>query len=60
LTQLKTKLVTKTVTLDVEQLEQLRAACLDTVWRYRSDWNRESMVHALLGRVDKYLEEIGE
>jgi len=60
LDDLKSKLVTKTASLDVEGLEQLRAACLDTVWRYRSDWNRESMVHALLQRVDKYLKEIGE
>lgn len=60
LNDLKIKLVTKTASLDVEQLEQLRAACLDTVWRYRSNWNRESMVHALLERVDKYLKEIGE
>ena len=60
LDDLKTKLVTKTANFDVEQLEQLRAACLDTVWRYRSDWNRESMVHALLECVDKYLKENGE
>lgn len=60
LDDLKIKLVAKTASLDVEQLEQLRAACLDTVWRYRSNWNRESMVHALLERVDKYLKEIGE
>ena len=58
--ELKSKLVAKTAMLDVEQLEQLRAACLDTVWRCRSDWNREGMVHALLERMDKYLEEIGE
>lgn len=60
LDDLKTKLVTKTANFDVEQLEQLRAACLDTVWRYRSDWNRESMVHALLECVDRYLKENGE
>ena len=58
--ELKTNLVARTATLDVEQLEQLRAACLDTVWRYRSDWNRESMVNALLERMSEYLEEIGE
>jgi hypothetical protein len=60
LDDLKTKLVTKTASLDVEHLEQLRAACLDTIWRYRSDWNRESMMHALLKRLDEYLKETGE
>ena len=57
---LSERLVGRTDTLSVEQLEQLRAACLGCVWRRRSDWDRDGMVQELLDIVNVFVEEIAE
>jgi ATPase family AAA domain-containing protein 2 len=57
---LSEQLANGTDTLTVEQLEQLRAACLGCVWRRRSDWCRDAMVQELIDVVNVFAEEIAE
>lgn len=57
---LSEELVDGTDALTVEQLEQLRAACLGCVWRRRSEWDRDTMIQELLDIVHVFVEEIGE
>jgi len=58
LSQLSERLVSGTGSLTVEQLEQLRAACFDCVWRRRSEWDRDDALRELLSIVDEFLEEV--
>ncbi|CEH14670.1 aaa-domain-containing protein [Ceraceosorus bombacis] len=37
----------------IEQLEQLRAACFDAVWRHRSEWDRSTLVQELRDLVQQ-------
>jgi hypothetical protein len=48
------------VHLDVEQLEALRALCLNLVWSHKGDWNRDDLMNNMLTQIKKYLVEIGE
>jgi hypothetical protein len=50
----------RTAGLSVEQLEQLRATSLGTVWRHRKEWNRDALVQELLKDVREFIEEVGE
>lgn len=59
LASLEDCLATKTANLDVEQLVALRAACLDLVWRRRSEWNRDSLIDAMIEYIHGYLKEMG-
>ncbi|EJD42383.1 AAA-domain-containing protein, partial [Auricularia subglabra TFB-10046 SS5] len=52
------KLTSHTGGLSVEQLEQLRAACFDCVWRHRSDWDRDPALHEMDAIVDEFLTEV--
>ena len=47
-----------TVSLTIEQLEQLRATCLGNVWRHRSNWDRDDLVRELQGVVKNFVEEV--
>ena len=58
LTQLQTTLRDKTDPLNIEQLEQLRAACLAVVWKHRSKWDRSGLIKELKDTVDRYVEEV--
>jgi hypothetical protein len=60
LSTLEEALATKTANLDVEQLEALRALCLNLVWSHKGDWNRDSLMNDMLAQINKYLVEIGE
>ncbi|KAI0059309.1 AAA-domain-containing protein [Artomyces pyxidatus] len=44
--------------LNVEQLEQLRAACLGRVWGHRSAWDRDDLVRELQQLVTEFVEEV--
>lgn len=44
LQELETALVFGTNQFTVEQLEQLRAACFDKIWRHRADWDRAACI----------------
>lgn len=60
LSNLKSTLTHATSSFNIEQLEQLRASCFDTIWKYRADWDRTSCL-AELGRVvDGFVGEVEE
>lgn len=59
LSQLQGSLRGNTSSLNVEQLEQLRATCLGAVWRRRSEWDRDTLVRELQDLVGDFVEEVG-
>ena len=56
--ELRTKLVRDTASLNVEQLEQLRASLLGAVWRRRTEWHRGALLHEMVGLVDEFVFEV--
>jgi hypothetical protein len=50
----------RTANLDVEQLEALRASCLNLVWSHRGDWDRTALMREMVDAINHYLVEIGE
>jgi hypothetical protein len=50
----------RTAGLSIEQLEQLRATSLGTVWRHRKLWNRDALVQELLKDAKEFIEEVGD
>lgn len=46
--------------LNVEQLEQLRAACYDIIWRGRKEWERDGMVEEIRELAREFVEEVRE
>ncbi|KAF8972102.1 hypothetical protein BDZ97DRAFT_1752715 [Flammula alnicola] len=60
LSDLRDLLKEKTIALTVEQLEQLRATCLGSVWRHRKEWNRDALIVELIKDVKEFVEEVGE
>lgn len=50
----------KTANLDVEQLEALRALCLNLVWSHRADWDRSALMSEMNNAIHRYLVEVGE
>lgn len=53
-------LKTRTGSLTIEQLEQLRATCLGTIWRQRKEWDRDELVTQLIKEVNEYIDEVAE
>ncbi|EKM75062.1 hypothetical protein AGABI1DRAFT_132600 [Agaricus bisporus var. burnettii JB137-S8] len=60
ITELHRQLKMNTASLNVEQLEQLRATCLGNVWRHRTEWDRDNLVRELMDLVKEFVEEVGE
>lgn len=58
LSALRAALRDHTGLLTVEELEQLRAALLDRVWRSRQSWDRGPLVEGLEMFVRRYLDEV--
>lgn len=58
LLQLKALLRDSTGSLNVEQLEQLRATCLSCIWRHRTEWDRDGLVQELTELVKEFVEEV--
>ncbi|UZJ54899.1 hypothetical protein CBS101457_004219 [Exobasidium rhododendri] len=56
LNHLRDQLLHHTSQFNVEQLEQLRAALFDAIWKQRKEWNRD----ALLKEMKNILFEIGD
>ncbi|KAJ7667104.1 hypothetical protein B0H17DRAFT_1089305 [Mycena rosella] len=57
--QLESTLRDLTSSLTIEQLEQLRATCLATVWRHRTEWDRNPAVRELHGLVTEFVDQVG-
>ncbi|BGP44653.1 TAT-binding protein-like protein 7, AAA ATPase [Rhodotorula kratochvilovae] len=51
-------LAQRTDALNIDQLEQLRAACFDAVWRARSEWDRTRVVQELDELAREFVEEV--
>lgn len=60
LAKLETALTSQTANLDVEQLEALRALCLNLLWKHRGDWDRDTLITNMFDAINAYLREIGE
>lgn len=58
-TQLETALCDLTGSLTIEQLEQLRATCLATIWRHRTEWERNPAVRELHDLVKEFVDQVG-
>ncbi|EJF60052.1 AAA-domain-containing protein [Dichomitus squalens LYAD-421 SS1] len=57
-TELKTYLRDATGSLNIEQLEQLRATCLGLVWRHRQDWDRTILLRELKEEAQEFIQEV--
>lgn len=58
LDNLQITLVKKTPGLTVEELEQLRAACYDSIWRARKDWDKSALVSEITAMAEDFVEEV--
>ncbi|KAJ6579592.1 AAA-domain-containing protein [Mycena vulgaris] len=57
--ELESALRDRTAALTIEQLEQLRATCLATVWRHRTEWDRTPAVRELQDLVGEFVDQVG-
>ncbi|KAH9483269.1 putative AAA domain-containing protein C31G5.19 [Psilocybe cubensis] len=60
LSDLRRLLKESTTDLNIEQLEQLRATSLGTVWRHRKEWVRDGLVEQLLKDVKDFIADVRE
>ena len=60
LEDLKRNMRDRTRVLNVEQLEQLRATCLGSVWRHRTEWDRTALILELKDTLQEFVEEIAD
>lgn len=51
-------LVHSTSALKVEQLEQLRAICLNCIWTHRGDWDRDAMIGRMMEVVTDFVQQV--
>lgn len=58
LAQLRCSLKANTLSLTVEELEQLRATCLGSIWRHRTEWDRDNLLRELQDIVSDFVEEV--
>ena len=58
LQQLNSALVRETTDLTVEQLEHLRAMCLNCIWRRRGEWNRDQVIQEMLNIIHNLIREV--
>lgn len=47
-----------TANLTIEQLEQLRATSLGTVWRHRKEWDRDELISGLLKDAKSFVNDV--
>ena len=53
-------LVDETAELTVDELEQLRAACYDCIWRARRDWNKTALIAEVDEMAREFVQEVKE
>ncbi|KAI0637541.1 AAA-domain-containing protein [Trametes polyzona] len=58
LAEFKLYLRDATGSLNIEQLEQLRATCLALVWKHRSEWDRTGLLSELKATAREFVEEV--
>jgi hypothetical protein len=58
LSNLKSTLTHATSSFNIEQLEQLRASCFDTIWKYRAEWDRTGCLVEVGKVVDAFVGEV--
>jgi len=58
LSTLKSTLDHATSSFNIEQLEQLRASCFDTIWKYRAEWDRTGCLVEVGKVVDAFVGEV--
>lgn len=46
--------------LTIDELEQLRAACYDAIWRARKEWNKENLVREMMELSEEFVQEVEE
>jgi hypothetical protein len=56
LANLRDKLECDSACLTIEQLEEVRATCLDCIWRRRADWDRSRMLGEMITAVGQYMQ----
>lgn len=54
---LQFQLKMETSQLTVEQLEQLRAMCLSSIWHHRTEWDRDRLVQELTDVLNTFLKD---
>jgi len=60
LSTLKSTLTHATSSFNIEQLEQLRANCFDTIWKYRAEWDRTGCLVEVGKVVDAFVGEVAD
>jgi hypothetical protein len=60
LSNLQSTLTHATSSFNIEQLEQLRATCFDTIWKYRAEWDRTSCLGEVGKVVDAFVGEVAD
>jgi len=60
LSNLKSTLTHATSSFNIEQLEQLRASCFDTIWKYRAEWDRTGCLVEVGKVVDAFVGEVAD
>lgn len=53
-------LVSHTGALTVDELEQLRAACYDCIWRARRNWDKSNVIDEIRELAEEYITELEE
>jgi len=53
-------LVTHTGALTVDELEQLRAACYDCIWRARKSWDKTGVIDEIRELAEEFISELEE
>jgi hypothetical protein len=60
LSNLQSTLTHATSSFNIEQLEQLRASCFDTIWKYRAEWDRTGCLVDVGKVVDAFVGEVAD
>lgn len=60
LSSLQSTLTHATSSFNIEQLEQLRASCFDTIWKYRAEWDRTGCSVEVGKVVDAFVGEVAD
>jgi hypothetical protein len=58
LTALHKMLVAQTSGCSLEQLEQINAALMDAIWRHRTDYNRNVVLHKVQDAFNEIIQDI--